>query len=101
MSNDSETAVDAVICVKYRLVGDVQNVGFRNYLAEAARQLSVCGWAKNESDGSLVVLLSGEESAISQMLPHLQQGPAGALVGNTTELLVEESDKPPDDFRVL
>ena len=101
MVNEGETAAEAVLCVKYRLVGDVQNVGFRGYLAEAADRLSVRGWAKNESDGSLIVFLAGEESSVSQMLPHLQQGPPGAMVGNMTELLVEESDNPPGDFRVL
>ena len=85
--------------VKYRLTGDVQNVGFRNYLARAAEESAVRGWAKNESDGSLIVLLCGEESAISQMLPCLQQGPVGAAVRNMTELLVEDEDTPPEDFQ--
>lgn len=84
--------------VKYRLIGDVQNVGFRGYLAQAAEEFSVRGWAKNESDGSLVVLLCGEASAISQMLPRLQQGPIGSLVNNMTELLVEEDDSTPPNF---
>ena len=92
-------AADAACVVKYRLTGDVQNIGFRNYLARAADELSVRGWAKNESDGSLVALLCGEESAVSQMLPRLQQGPVGALVSNMTELLVEDDDIPPDDFQ--
>lgn len=94
-------AEDGQCAAKYRLVGDVQNVGFRNYLANAAENLRVRGWAKNESDGSLIVLLCGEESAVSQMLPHLQQGPVGAAVGNITELVVENNDAAPEDFRVL
>ncbi|MGI9297376.1 MAG: acylphosphatase [Gammaproteobacteria bacterium] len=94
-----ETAENAAYAAKYRLTGDVQNVGFRNYLARTAEELSVRGWAKNESDGSLVVLLCGEESAVSQMLPHLQQGPIGAMVSNMTELLVEDEDAPPEDFQ--
>lgn len=100
MSEESETAAaDAAHAAKYRLTGEVQNVGFRNYLARAAEDLRVRGWAKNESDGSLIVLLCGEESAVSQMLPHLQQGPVGATVSNITELLVEEDDSPPEDFQ--
>lgn len=97
-----ENAPETAQCaVKYRLIGDVQNVGFRNYLANTAEELRVRGWAKNESDGGLVVLLCGEKSAVSQMLPHLQQGPVGAAVGNITELVVEEEDAAPDDFQVL
>ena len=97
----TETGAGAgAITLKYRLTGEVQGVGFRHYLAVAAEELSVRGWAKNESDGSLIVLLCGEESAISQMLPHLQQGPVGAAVRNMTELLVEDEDAPlPADFQ--
>lgn len=98
-ATDAEGAGHAM--VKYRLIGDVQNVGFRNYLANAAEELSIRGWAKNESDGSLIVLLSGDSTEISQMLPHLQQGPIGALVSNMTELLVEDSDEVPDGFDTL
>lgn len=106
MNEESETESESAAAAdenaphiaKYRLTGDVQNVGFRNYLAQTAAELSVRGWAKNESDGSLIVLLCGEESAVSQMLPHLQ-GPVGAKVNNMTELLVEDEDAPPEDFQ--
>ena len=99
--DNSATIHDAAICVKYRIIGDVQNVGFRQYLAAAASESAVCGWAKNESDGSLVALLSGNEAAVSDMLRHLQQGPPSASVNNMTELLVEEQDIPPANFEIL
>lgn len=95
---EESASADGGMTVKYRLTGDVQNVGFRNYLARAAAECAVRGWAKNESDGSLIVLISGEESAVSQMLPHLQQGPVGAMVSNMTELLVEDEDETPEEF---
>lgn len=86
------------VCVKYRLTGEVQNVGFRNYLAQAAQDLSVRGWAKNESDGSLIVLVQGENEAVSKIIPHIQSGPASAQVMNVAELLVEEEDDIPSEF---
>ncbi len=105
MNEQSETAMSAdeepgEICVKYRLVGDVQNVGFRHYLASKAEKLGVRGWAKNESDGSLVVLFAADGAAVSQMAAHMREGPVGASVHNTAELLVEEEDTPPPDFEI-
>ncbi|MGI9305954.1 MAG: acylphosphatase, partial [Gammaproteobacteria bacterium] len=85
----------ADFCVKYRLIGEVQNVGFRQYLSSKSGELGVRGWAKNESDGSLVALFCGEESAVSEMISHLRPGPIGASVQNMAELLVEEDDMPP------
>ncbi|MGU9951263.1 MAG: acylphosphatase [Gammaproteobacteria bacterium WSBS_2016_MAG_OTU1] len=78
--------------IKYRLTGEVQNIGFRNYIAEAAEQLQVNGWAKNETDGSLIILLQGVPEALSQIIPLVQQGPSGAVVSNIVELMVEEED---------
>ena len=99
--NDEQTETEeAEVCVKYRLVGDVQNVGFRRYAASKAEELGVCGWAKNESDGSLVVLLSGDAAAVSQAAAYLREGPLGASVQNTAELLVEDDDAVPPDFEI-
>ncbi len=97
---EPETAENTAQTAKYRLTGDVQNIGFRHYLAKTAEDLQIRGWAKNESDGSLIVLLCAEESAIAQMLPHLLQGPVGAAVNNMIELLVEEDDIPPENFDI-
>lgn len=96
--SDNGGATAAETAVKYRLTGDVQNVGFRNFLVQAATELSVSGWAKNESDGSLIVLLAGAEEAVLQMLPMVQQGPPGASVSNMVELLVEADDRVAAEF---
>ena len=91
----------AGIAVKYRLTGDVQGVGFRNFLLQAAKESGVSGWAKNESDGSLIVFIaSAAEAAVSHMLPMVQQGPPGAVVSNMVELLVEDDDRVATGFEV-
>ena len=87
--------------VKYRLTGRVQQIGFRNYLAAAAEELQVRGWAKNESDESLVVFMQGAPAALSAMTPLLRQGPRGAAVNNLAELMVEETDSVNDGFHIL
>ncbi|MGI9346902.1 MAG: acylphosphatase [Gammaproteobacteria bacterium] len=87
-----------MMTAKYRLTGQVQNVGFRHYLVQAAERLQMRGWAKNENDGSLIILLSGEEDNVRQMLPCMQQGPVGADVNGLVELMVEEDDAVPAEF---
>ena len=87
------------ISVKYRLVGSVQGVGFRHFLQHAAQERQVRGWAQNEQDGSLVVLLFGEESALGEMAQLMRQGPPAAEIITAAELLAEDSDDvPPDSF---
>ena len=95
-----ESAAEDGVCVKYRLVGEVQNVGFRQFLAAKAEESGVRGWAKNESDGSLIVLLEGGGAAVSQVAAHMREGPVGASVCNTAELLVEEDDAAPENFEI-
>ncbi|MDM5147863.1 acylphosphatase [Candidatus Persebacteraceae bacterium Df01] len=85
---------EQILTTKYRLTGSVQNVGFRYFLAQKAKQLSVCGWGKNENDGSLIVLFSGEREAVRKMLECAQNGPPSAVVSNFVELIVEDGDIP-------
>ena len=80
------------MAIKYRLVGQVQGVGFRHYLLEKAQARGITGWAQNECDGSLTVLLVGDDNAVSGMVPKLREGPALANVVNMTELVLENGD---------
>ena len=78
--------------IKYRLAGQVQDVGFRYFLAEEAKRQDIAGWAKNERDGSLSVLLAGGQEVIDRMIPLLRSGPTNANVVNMTELALEDED---------
>lgn len=61
--------------------GRVQNVGFRAFVAQHARQLGLCGWVRNLPDGRLVeVEVQGDDLAVNQLLGLLRYGPAGAHV---------------------
>lgn len=89
------------IAIKYRLVGQVQGVGFRHYLLEKAQAQGIIGWAQNECDGSLTVLLVGNDDAVSGMVLKLKEGPALANVVNMTELMLENGDlSAPADFSI-
>ena len=101
MSDDTAAARPAqsaaaaqVATVKYRLAGFVQGVGFRHYVKKNADALGVFGWARNECDGSLTVLVCGGKEETDKMYSVLMQGPSGSSVASMVELQVEDGDAP-------
>ena len=53
---------------RYRFSGLVQGVGFRYETQRIASQLSLLGWVRNESDGSVVVEIEGPANYIEAFL---------------------------------
>ncbi|WP_139368226.1 acylphosphatase [Evansella clarkii] len=47
---------------KYTIIGEVQGVGFRQYIRRKAFEFSLSGWVKNTEDGSIEVVVCGKES---------------------------------------
>jgi acylphosphatase len=70
---------------KYVVRGRVQGVGFRWFVEREARLLGLSGWVRNNSDGSVEVLASGNADQLSQLRSRLQQGPRAARVDNVEE----------------
>ncbi|SDS72719.1 acylphosphatase [Halopseudomonas xinjiangensis] len=68
------------LCLKGRVRGKVQGVGFRQSTVTRARRLDLAGWVRNCEDGSVEVLIAGDPSAIAAMQQWLRSGPAGARV---------------------
>lgn len=60
--------------------GRVQGVGFRDWAVEQARELKVNGWVRNREDGSVEVLISGEEPAVRDLMARCHTGPAKSRV---------------------
>jgi acylphosphatase len=60
--------------------GQVQGVGFRQALAELARDLNVTGWCRNLADGRVEAFILGTKDAIAAMLDWMQKGPPSAVV---------------------
>ena len=67
----------------------MQGVYFRASTAEHARVLSLRGHARNEPDGSVLVLAAGPVAALDQLVEWLQTGPPMARV---TSVAVEIID---------
>lgn len=60
---------------RYCFSGRVQGVGFRYEAMMVAEQLGLTGWARNKSDGTVVVEIEGEASYINEFLRVMQAVP--------------------------
>ncbi|TMH67970.1 MAG: acylphosphatase [Betaproteobacteria bacterium] len=60
--------------------GQVQGVGFRFALVDAARESGVAGWVRNRFDGTVEALVQGESRATERMIEWCRRGPPGARV---------------------
>lgn len=65
-----------------KITGIVQGVNFRFTAREMAKSLGLAGFAKNLPDGSVEILVQGEEAAISSFINWCRQGPPTANVKN-------------------
>lgn len=87
------------ICIKAKVSGRVQGVGFRYHTAYQGLTLSVNGYAKNEDDGSVTVLACGERAQVEKLITWLEQGPRSA---NVTSLQHQELEwQSMDGFKIL
>jgi acylphosphatase len=86
-------------CVTAHVTGRVQGVGFRYWTMEEAARLGLCGWVRNEPDGSVRALLAGPDAIVEEMLALLWKGPAGSAVKGVVSAPASLGDAPPN-FRI-
>ncbi len=55
--------------------GFVQNVGYRQFVKEIARQIGLTGWVKNMPDGRVEALFSGSKDKIEKATEQVWKGP--------------------------
>ncbi len=60
--------------------GLVQGVGFRASLVREARRRGLAGWVRNRSDGSVEAVVSGEPSAVEDLIRWAGRGPPAARI---------------------
>lgn len=65
---------------KIILTGRVQGVGFRYFTYSAARENNLNGYVKNLPDGSIEILVDGNETAYCRFLQRVLSGPSLARV---------------------
>jgi len=66
--------------VRVRVLGRVQGVGYRWFVANAARRLGLAGWVRNANSGAVELEAAGSAEAVEQLLVDLRRGPARADV---------------------
>lgn len=62
--------------------GKVQGVYFRQSTCDVARTLGIKGYVRNEPDGSVYIMATGNAGAIDQLIEWCRQGPPGARVND-------------------
>jgi len=67
------------ISVEFNISGHVQGVGYRWFAYQKANDLGLKGFAKNEYDGTVTVVVEGDERDIQQLEHYLRQGPSHSL----------------------
>ncbi len=81
-----------IIARKVRAFGRVQGVFFRQWTVNQARALSVAGWVRNVSDGSVEAHVEGGEGAVSQIVEAMRHGPSQARVDDLTVESIEPQE---------
>ena len=62
--------------------GDVQGLGFRQAIADKAKEQSVTGWVRNLPDGRVEAVLEGPRDEVYRVVGLCRAGPKGARVSN-------------------
>ena len=65
---------------KLKIVGVVQEVGFRHFVRQEATRLGLVGSVWNCPDRSVEVIIQGEEALLDQLVEHCKRGPAYSKV---------------------
>ena len=76
-------------CRRCIVSGRVQGVFYRAATQHRAQELGLSGYAINLADGSVDVLVCGEEARIEELVVWLWEGPPAAVV---TDVICEEVD---------
>jgi acylphosphatase len=86
---------------RYRVLGDVQGVGFRAFVWREARQLDLAGWVRNRCDGSVEVLAEGSPLALDRLAEFLASGPRMSRVERVESLAEAGGDEIMVGFTVI
>lgn len=70
----------AISTVKVIITGRVQGVWFRQKTKKCADKYGVFGWCRNNDDGTVEAVFTGEETAVNAVLKWCKSGPTLARV---------------------
>ena len=75
--------------------GRVQGVGFRWRCKEEADRLGLDGWVRNRSDGTVEVVIEGDDAAVASLVRWCHEGPRHALVSRVEVVDARVADPGP------
>jgi acylphosphatase len=70
--------------------GNVQGVGFRWTVRDAAKSFDVTGWIRNLPDGRVELQVTGQEDEVRAFLDRIAQGELHSLIHKQTEKKLEK-----------
>ena len=73
--------------------GQVQGVFFRRSAKVKADSLRVCGWMRNNRDGSVETVAVGDKKNLSEFVKWCKKGPPFAKVDNIEEVWSSKDEK--------
>lgn len=78
--------------LEIRVTGQVQGVWYRQSTRDKALELGLTGWVRNEPDGSVLLVASGEAADLERLAGWCRTGPPRARVSGITihELAAEK-----------
>src|ERR1041385_2733716 len=94
MSQQQEPVAGSSTVLRATVRGRVQGVGFRMYVADAARRLGLGGYVKNQPDGSVYVLAVGERARLEELLALLWRGPSAARISGVEHDWADNNQEP-------
>ena len=74
--------------------GQVQGVGFRDWMTARAAALGLSGWVRNRDDGAVEALVAGDPAAVEELLRACRRGPRLARVTSIEEDLAPPPETP-------
>jgi len=81
--------------IHIRISGRVQGVGFRAWACRKATDLSLSGWVRNRSNGSVELMAEGSDSDIDFFLSLCRKGPLFARVDKIEPVSYPDAFVPP------
>jgi len=85
-----------VTALRVIVSGRVQGVGYRAWAVTEARKLGLKGWVRNRHDGTVEILLSGDENSMRRMVGACHSGPPFAKVDTVVEAVTYDAEIPED-----
>jgi len=75
--------------------GDVQGVNYRYFAKDIAKKMNLTGWTENNPNGSLEIVVEGDEELVNEFVRWCHQGSPMS----TIEKVEEKKDKYTGEFR--